>query len=176
MIRLRINLFAANPFRHRVRLDSPASLVVRLLTRRGDPQIAAADADAKSNEKEVLRTVLQTRDEVRALRREVDSLRKILESTAGKSESNLPQQERGDDAGDAVSPSPSTECAFSSAEWCAPCREMRPVVEQLRREGLTIVDVDADERRDLRYAFRVDKLPTWVLLIGFKRETGRQAF
>jgi hypothetical protein len=93
MIRFRNDLFAAMFFAP-IFLGLPGRLCAQAPDAAFEPSaIAAVDAHAESKENEVLRTVLETRDEVRALRREVDRLRKIVESAGGKSESN-PRPER----------------------------------------------------------------------------------
>ena len=48
------------------------------------PVKAAADSIAVPNDKDVLRAVEQLRDDVRALRHEVDNLRALLEKARGK--------------------------------------------------------------------------------------------
>jgi thiol-disulfide isomerase/thioredoxin len=63
-----------------------------------------------------------------------------------------------------------------SATWCGPCQQMAPIVEKLAREGLPIQKVDIDQQRDLANRFRVEQIPTFVLLVDGKevdRTTGR---
>jgi thioredoxin 1 len=51
-----------------------------------------------------------------------------------------------------------------SAEWCAPCRMLAPVLEQLDREtdDLTVVQVDVDASPDLATAHAVMSFPTLI--------------
>jgi thiol-disulfide isomerase/thioredoxin len=123
--------------------QSPAPVSVSALK-------ATTDAGAESNDKEVLRSVEQIRDDVRALRHEVDMIRTLLES---------PRRKRGELI-------PSNGVYFFDADWCGPCRQMRPLVERLKREGLPIVDVNSDQRVDLRCDLHIAMLPTVVLMIG----------
>lgn len=51
------------------------------------------------------------------------------------------------------------------ASWCGPCRQMLPVVEKLEHEGLPIQKVDIDQQKDLANQFRIDRVPTFVLVI-----------
>ncbi len=135
------------------------------------PVTAAADSVAESNDKDVLRAVEQVRDDVRALRHEVDNLRALLETSNKRygSSPSPPARRRGASAGaGSKEPLLTNGVYFFTAEWCGPCREMRPLVERLKREGLPIVDVDVDQRRDLRDVFRIERLPAFVLLVGGK--------
>lgn len=54
-----------------------------------------------------------------------------------------------------------------TATWCGPCQKVKPIVEQLRREGYDIRPVDIDERPDLKAAYGVKVVPTFV----YVRET-----
>ncbi|WP_437185009.1 thioredoxin domain-containing protein [Planctomicrobium sp. SH668] len=54
------------------------------------------------------------------------------------------------------------------AKWCGPCQSIAPIVEKLKREGLPIEKVDYDEQRDLSTKFRIQKLPTFVLVVDGK--------
>lgn len=62
-----------------------------------------------------------------------------------------------------------------SATWCAPCRAMSPIVDQLAREysdTACIKKIDIDEQGDLARQMRIQSVPT---LIFFKdgQETKR---
>lgn len=60
-----------------------------------------------------------------------------------------------------------------TATWCGPCQHQKPMLEQLRKEGLKIVEVDVDKRPDLRDHFKVTTVPTYVMIDGYPNETGR---
>jgi thiol-disulfide isomerase/thioredoxin len=134
---------------------------------------AATDTIADSNEKDVLSTVQQIREDVRALRQEVDSLRALLETQRQQSGASYPPERLGN----ALSlgprpeePLPATGVYFFDAEWCGPCRQMRPLVERLKREGLPILAVNADQHQDLLRDLHIEMLPTLVLMIGGKEK------
>lgn len=62
------------------------------------------------------------------------------------------------------------------ADWCGPCREMRPIEAQLQREGYDIRHVDADKDPERVKAYGVGALPCFVALRETPRgwvETGR---
>jgi thioredoxin-like negative regulator of GroEL len=175
MIRFRHDLFAVMLFAC-VFLGRPGRLSAQAPESFETP---AAITNAESSEKAVLKAVLETRDEVRALRHEVDSLRKVLESPSGKSGSNGPPPERVERFGrdamtrDGAGPAHVRHADgvyFFEAPWCGPCKSVRPIVERLKREGLPIVDVNVDERMDLRRDFGIERLPTFVLLVGFQEK------
>jgi hypothetical protein len=150
MIRFRNDLFAVMLFAC-VFLGRPGGLSAQAPKSFETP---AADANAESSEKAVLKAVLETRDDVRALRREVDRLRKILESTATRG----PYRPLADGI------------YFFNAPWSAPSQKMRPLAKRLKREGLPLIDVNIDERRDLRSGFGIEVVPTCVLLIGSQEQ------
>jgi thioredoxin len=49
-----------------------------------------------------------------------------------------------------------------SAEWCAPCRKMKPSLEELAKENpsLKIITIDVDENPNIATELGVDALPT----------------
>ena len=52
------------------------------------------------------------------------------------------------------------------ASWCGPCRMLSPIVEELAGEmtGVKFAKVNVDEEPALANAFRVDAIPTLVML------------
>ena len=50
------------------------------------------------------------------------------------------------------------------AEWCGPCRQMRPAVEQLIRKGYPIKSIDIDQAPDLKEKYGVDAVPTFIVV------------
>src|SRR5207245_9637571 len=53
-----------------------------------------------------------------------------------------------------------------SAEWCAPCRMLTPILETLASEmaeKLTIVKLDVDEAQKTAASFRIMRVPTMIL-------------
>ncbi len=51
------------------------------------------------------------------------------------------------------------------ADWCGPCREMMPVVDQLAARGYPIRKVNFDQQRDLANRLGVKAIPTFVMLV-----------
>ena len=61
-----------------------------------------------------------------------------------------------------------------SASWCSPCKQAKPVFQQLK-ESITDVHfevVDIDENRDMAQDFNVTGVPT-VMLIEDNEEVSR---
>jgi thioredoxin 1 len=54
------------------------------------------------------------------------------------------------------------------ADWCAPCRAMSPVLEELARENpsVRIVKVNVDESPELASRYRVDTIPRLIVFKG----------
>jgi len=53
------------------------------------------------------------------------------------------------------------------AEWCAPCRAIAPVLDELGKEkadSLTIAKVDVDQHAELASEFGIRAIPTLLLI------------
>ena len=59
-----------------------------------------------------------------------------------------------------------------SSNSCGPCRQMRPIVQQLAASGYRVRDVNIDREPQLAARFRVTQVPTFVVLID-DREAAR---
>jgi len=59
------------------------------------------------------------------------------------------------------------------ADWCGPCRQMAPTVDQLAAAGYPVRKVNVDQDRELAAQFRVQSIPCFVLLVDGK-EVDRQ--
>ena len=52
------------------------------------------------------------------------------------------------------------------ATWCGPCKQMHPVIEQLKAsegENLRIIKLDVDKNEALASAYRIQSVPTLML-------------
>jgi S1-C subfamily serine protease/thiol-disulfide isomerase/thioredoxin len=63
-----------------------------------------------------------------------------------------------------MSTGPSVEIVEFTSPQCSPCRQMEPVVRQLRQAGYPIRQVDVAENPSLANRFRVDHIPCFVIL------------
>ena len=65
----------------------------------------------------------------------------------------------------AVSSTGDTVMLDFRADWCGPCRQMDPVVEQLTAAGYPVRPVNIDHERDLAAKFRIESVPCFVLVV-----------
>lgn len=52
------------------------------------------------------------------------------------------------------------------ATWCGPCKQMHPVLEQLKAsegENLRIIKLDVDKNESLASTYRIQSVPTLML-------------
>lgn len=69
---------------------------------------------------------------------------------------------------------------YFTADWCGPCKKVKPIVEEINREsvGLKFQIIDADSNLELINNFQVKSIPTFILVedgIVKNRITGAQS-
>lgn len=66
------------------------------------------------------------------------------------------------------------------ATWCGPCKQMHPVLEQLKNEmgdTVRILKLDVEKNEELAYKYRIQSVPTLMLFRNGEilwRESGAQ--
>jgi thioredoxin 1 len=54
---------------------------------------------------------------------------------------------------------------YFTADWCQPCKKVRPIVEELNREiaDVAFQTIDVDMENDLVKTFQITSVPTFIL-------------
>ena len=52
---------------------------------------------------------------------------------------------------------------YFSAKWCGPCRNFKPVMEEVASEGYSVQFIDIDESGELADKYRITSVPTVVI-------------
>lgn len=62
-----------------------------------------------------------------------------------------------------------------TAEWCQPCKMMKPIVQQIvhERDNLNYMPIDIDEMPEVSFEYEVASVPTFVLLNDSGEEISR---
>ena len=67
---------------------------------------------------------------------------------------------------------------YFTADWCNPCKKVKPIVEEMNRESVTKFQmIDVDSESELVKKFEIRSVPTFILIengIEVKRVTGAQ--
>lgn len=64
---------------------------------------------------------------------------------------------------------------YFSAQWCGPCKAMKPIIEEFEQEYLepAIIKVDADDEFKLAQEHKIQAVPTFILLSAEGEEIRR---
>ena len=53
---------------------------------------------------------------------------------------------------------------YFTADWCQPCKKVKPIVEDMKKEGFQFQIIDADYEQLLAKRFEIKSIPTFILL------------
>jgi thioredoxin 1 len=54
---------------------------------------------------------------------------------------------------------------YFTADWCNPCKKVKPIVEEINKESITKFQiVDADSEMELVKRFEIRSVPTFILI------------
>ena len=56
---------------------------------------------------------------------------------------------------------------YFTADWCGPCKKVRPIVQELINDGYSFQIIDVDIEKELVKKFEISSVPTFIL---FKNE------
>lgn len=69
-----------------------------------------------------------------------------------------------------------TAAYYFTADWCAPCKKVRPIVESINQDSyLKFKIIDVDSEMELVKAFEIKSVPTFIIIKDgeiVKRTTG----
>jgi thioredoxin len=59
-----------------------------------------------------------------------------------------------------------------STQWCVPCKKMKPVIEEIRKENrdVKVVFIDADVNKELVKKYKIRGVPVFIVFKGGKEE------
>ena len=66
---------------------------------------------------------------------------------------------------------------YFTADWCGPCKKVRPIVEELIKDGYSFQIIDVDIEKELVKKFDISSVPTFILFKNeksIKRTSGTQ--
>jgi thioredoxin-like negative regulator of GroEL len=53
---------------------------------------------------------------------------------------------------------------YFTADWCQPCKKVKPIVEDMKKEGFEFQMIDADYEQLLVKRFEIKSIPTFILI------------
>jgi thioredoxin 1 len=54
---------------------------------------------------------------------------------------------------------------YFTADWCGPCKKIRPIVEEINRDSATkFTIIDVDENMSLCQVYSVTSVPTFIFI------------
>lgn len=59
-----------------------------------------------------------------------------------------------------------TKLLYFAADWCAPCKQMKPILEEFSSENpdILVVKIDVDEDFEAAAAMKISSVPTFVVI------------
>ena len=57
---------------------------------------------------------------------------------------------------------------YFSATWCGPCKQFKPIMQELSNEGYDIEFIDGDENKEVAIEYNIRSIPTTVIELDGK--------
>ena len=57
---------------------------------------------------------------------------------------------------------------YFSATWCGPCKQFKPIMQELSDEGYDIEFIDGDENKEVAIEYNIRSIPTTVIELDGK--------
>lgn len=59
-----------------------------------------------------------------------------------------------------------TKLLYFGANWCAPCKRMKPIISEFEEENpdILVVKIDVDEDSESSFAYNITSVPTIVII------------
>lgn len=62
---------------------------------------------------------------------------------------------------------------YFSASWCSPCKQLAPIMEQVKQHGIPVHKIDIEQEEDLAFEWDIRSVPTTILVNGGGFELNR---
>ena len=53
---------------------------------------------------------------------------------------------------------------YFSARWCSGCKQLDPVIDQIKKQGISVNKIDIDYTPDVTTKYKVQSIPTVILV------------
>ena len=63
---------------------------------------------------------------------------------------------------------------YISAEWCGPCKQLTPVIQQVAAAGIPVQKLDADKDQQFIQKYAVRSVPTIIKVDASGREIAKR--
>jgi thioredoxin 1 len=51
-----------------------------------------------------------------------------------------------------------------TGSWCSPCKQLKPIMEQVKQQNIKVEEIDVDDQSDLAEKYNIRSVPTVILI------------